>query len=37
TENGIKPLEYSVRNTKCGPDSGIIPINAANRINNNLF
>ena len=38
TENGTRPLAYSVINIKCGPDSGIRPINIAINISNgNLF
>ena len=32
TENGTVPVANKVTNSKCGPDSGMIPIRTANRI-----
>ena len=32
TLKGVMPVANKVTNSKCGPDSGMIPINTANRI-----
>ena len=32
TENGTTPVANKVTNTRCGPDSGMMPMSTANRI-----